>query len=89
MDTNFRKELTEVINKHGVDTECGAPDFIVAHYVCSFLKTYSEVGVMVDAWKKKRSMPAKMCSCTIGMRGDGNMCETCEAQRTLEEIEGN
>ena len=33
----FRMELRELVNRHGIDTELDAPDFLIAEYLESFL----------------------------------------------------
>jgi hypothetical protein len=36
-DNKFRMELRELVNRHGIDTELDAPDFLIAEYIESFL----------------------------------------------------
>ena len=33
----FRKELTGLVNKHGLDNACGTPDFILAIFLTNIL----------------------------------------------------
>jgi len=41
-NSDFTKELEELINRHGVDSECETPDFILASLVDGWLVAYRE-----------------------------------------------
>ena len=38
----FEKELEELLNKHGWDTKCDTPDFILAKYIINTLNNYKD-----------------------------------------------
>lgn len=49
----IEKELSELINRHGFDTFCNAPDFILAEYVVNCLATFKAAQVKIAANKIK------------------------------------
>lgn len=37
MENTFRKELEQLVNRHGIDAKLNMPDFIIAHHLCIHL----------------------------------------------------
>ena len=46
----FEKELEELINKHSKENESDTPDFILAAYLSSCLKTFDDATKSRDKW---------------------------------------
>jgi len=46
----FERELTVLMNQHGIDTETNTPDYILAEYLTACLTHYSEVTKKRDKW---------------------------------------
>jgi len=41
--SDFRKELTELINKHSMENESDTPDFMLAEYLMDCLRAFNAV----------------------------------------------
>lgn len=41
-DENLKRELSKIMNAHGIDNECSAPDYILAEYLIDCLKSYKK-----------------------------------------------
>lgn len=50
-EETFESELRKLLNKHGVDNDCGMPDFILAEQICSNLRAQVEALRAVREWK--------------------------------------
>jgi len=48
--SEFAKELTSLLNRHGMDQACGVPDFILADHVNHMLTVLSGTVEQLDAW---------------------------------------
>ena len=46
----FRKELTDLINKHSLEQYCNTPDFILADYLVACFNNYCNVKNDNDQW---------------------------------------
>lgn len=53
-ETNFIKELEFLINKHGIDAECGTPDYILTDYIIKTLDLYKETKEANESWHSKQ-----------------------------------
>lgn len=38
VNEKFEREIASVVNKHGVDNECGVPDYIIAAHVAASIR---------------------------------------------------
>jgi hypothetical protein len=52
MDTDFEKELEQLINKHSVDAKVGMPDFVIAQYLVKCLTALFYAVKNTEGWKK-------------------------------------
>ena len=50
----FKKELTSLLNRYGLDNACETPDYILADYVDGCLKNYCSTIAVNIAWHKWR-----------------------------------
>ncbi len=48
----FVEDLTDVINRHGKDSHCGTPDYILAIYLDECLDAYGYAVRRRDKWGK-------------------------------------
>lgn len=46
----FEKALTELINKHSMESESNTPDFILAQYILTCLSAYKNAVTARDNW---------------------------------------
>ena len=46
----FNKELEFLLNKHGVDSLCNVPDFMLSEHLCNYLVSLQELNRKVDIW---------------------------------------
>lgn len=49
-EDNFKKELTELINRHSIENDSDTPDFILASYLINCLNAYAETVKKRDKW---------------------------------------
>jgi len=42
MPSDFKKELMSLLNRHSKEQDSNTPDFIIAEYLLSCLKTFNE-----------------------------------------------
>lgn len=55
MKKDFKQELTELINKHGLEKEMrDTPDFILAQVCIDAMAVFSEAIARRDEWQKGR-----------------------------------
>lgn len=47
----FFKDLTHLLNRHGIDTKTQTPDFLLASLLTATLNTYETTRQQVDTWK--------------------------------------
>lgn len=47
---NFLKELTEALNRNGMDAACKTPDHILANYLLVCLANFRETTYARDVW---------------------------------------
>ncbi len=55
-DMNFRKELTELINKHSMENDSNTPDFLLADYIEVCMDNFAETmqhNYTMKEYKKK------------------------------------
>jgi hypothetical protein len=55
----FRQDLEELINSHSMENGSNTPDFILAEYLASCLKTFDRTMKQRDSWYKKNNICAK------------------------------
>ncbi len=48
--SNFKKELTQLINRHSKEVESNTADYILAEYICQCLDTFSNALIERDCW---------------------------------------
>jgi hypothetical protein len=53
MNCEFEDELQKLLNKHGWDTKCGIPDFLLVYHVVRALSTLSTIYKLNKQWKGK------------------------------------
>ena len=51
-ESTFKKELTNLINKHGKDNEANTADFLLANYLCECLQTFTGAVCVRDEFKE-------------------------------------
>jgi hypothetical protein len=51
MNCEFEDELQKLFNKHGWDTKCGIPDFLLVYHVVCVLSTLSTIYKLNKQWK--------------------------------------
>lgn len=42
IDKSFRQELTALINRHGLDSQCDTPDYVLSDFVCETLHAFMQ-----------------------------------------------
>lgn len=47
---DFRRELAQVINRHGLDNRYQTPDFVLAFFIESCLEAFGHGTVKRDSW---------------------------------------
>lgn len=57
MEQNFKEELTQLINKYGLDSDANTPDFLLAEYVVDVLSAHIGVTKTRDEWKQRPKAP--------------------------------
>lgn len=55
MTLEFRRELAALINKHGLDTKVGAPDFLLADLLGNLLNEIFELNRRFKSWRERPS----------------------------------
>jgi len=45
---SFDSELEELINKHGIDNDCGVPDYILASFMIQSLEPLQNMVILYD-----------------------------------------
>lgn len=46
--SDFTKELSRLINRYGIDSELGAPDFLIAEHVTDLLRSHRAMRASVE-----------------------------------------
>lgn len=49
-DENLKRDLSKIMNSHGIDTECSTPDYILAEYLIDCLKSYKKMDDANRTW---------------------------------------
>lgn len=49
-EESLRRELTKIMNTHGIDTEYRTPDYILAEYLIDCLKSYKKLDDANRTW---------------------------------------
>lgn len=49
-DENLKRDLSKIMNAHGIDTECSTPDYILAEYLIDCLKSYKKMDDANRTW---------------------------------------
>lgn len=47
---SLKRDLSKVMNNHGIDTGCSAPDYILAEYLIDCLKSYKKMDDANRTW---------------------------------------
>jgi hypothetical protein len=55
MSDEFTKELQDLLNKHGVDTICDTPDFILAFQVLGLLNHIRVAEQLKKQWEGEKN----------------------------------
>ena len=42
-DEDLKRQLSVIMNTHGIDNECSTPDYILAEYLIDCLKSYKKI----------------------------------------------
>ena len=50
-DESLKRELSKIMNTHGIDTECSTPDYILADYLIDCLKSYNKINDANRTWR--------------------------------------
>lgn len=40
IDSQFKKEVSSILNIHGIDNDCNTPDWILSEYLCMCLRNF-------------------------------------------------
>lgn len=59
MNQSFKNELTQLINKYGIDAEANTPDYLLAEYVVDVLSSHIGITKTRDEWKERPKAPVK------------------------------
>lgn len=57
-ETEFEKELKELINKHSVENDSGTPDWLLAKYLTGCLIVYTSVVMAREKWYNRELWPS-------------------------------
>lgn len=57
MNQSFKNELTQLINKYGIDAEANTPDYLLAEYVIDVLSSHIGITKTRDEWKQRPKAP--------------------------------
>lgn len=57
MNQSFKNELTQLINKYGIDAEANTPDYLLAEYVVDVLSSHIGITKTRDEWKERPKAP--------------------------------
>lgn len=57
MNQSFKNELTQLINKYGIDAEANTPDYLLAEYVVDVLSSHIAMTRTRDEWKERQQAP--------------------------------
>lgn len=49
----FKSELSDIINKYGIDNITNIPDFILANYIWNSIVTVGSAKTRLDEWEDK------------------------------------
>lgn len=49
---NFRKDLTDLINRYSLEQLCNTPDFMLSDYLVSCFNNYCDIKNSTDNWFK-------------------------------------
>lgn len=49
-DETLKRDLSKLMNIHGIDTECSTPDYILAEYLIDCLKSYKKLDNANRTW---------------------------------------
>lgn len=49
-DETLKRDLSKLMNIHGIDTECSTPDYILAEYLIDCLKSYKKLDDANRTW---------------------------------------
>jgi hypothetical protein len=58
MENKFEKELEELLNRHCAENQSNTPDFILASYLLSCLRTFNLFIIKRDYWYNVHLEPA-------------------------------
>lgn len=60
MSENFKKELEQLLNKHGFDATTGTPDFILADYLANTLYALAKMRNRLAKWLCEDDNPTEL-----------------------------
>lgn len=56
---DFEKELTDLLNRHSVESDSNTPDFILARYLCGCLLAWTVNTNKRDDWRSMDKAPSE------------------------------
>jgi hypothetical protein len=71
-ENSFRKELSDLINRHSIEDESDTPDYILAEYLHQCLKAFNALMKTRDQWYATKWPICLMC---LKMRSNLNMID--------------
>ncbi len=66
---NFRDELKELINRHGLEKHSNTPNFILAEYLNNCLDVFDEATNAKEKWYGRKITSQRMTMVTANMKG--------------------
>ncbi len=54
LDEKFKKELTSLLNRNGIDNDLNEPDFILSEYLCAHLYGLYRLKIASAEWHDKK-----------------------------------
>lgn len=63
---DFRKELSDLINKFSIENGSNTPDFILADYLVDCLAAYDKVVILRDKWYERTNQEVQEVGSGVG-----------------------
>lgn len=57
-NSNFERELQQLINKYSIENDSNTPDWVLARLLCRTLDIFREIMINRDSWHGNNSIPS-------------------------------